>query len=224
MVVPSPGRYFASKGIAPSQLAQGLERLRSIEREVLLARAAAESLRSIGKRLDLTPEGVRYLEQQAINKLKGEGISSSLEKPHRTLEQQLGEPLETLLERLSGQEREVLLWHANQFPLTELAVALQLSLAEVIRLRDQAMVKLKGTADTVRADQWEDLKAVVENTLKERSLTYKELIALLPISRGRISRLMAELVAEGRADVNEELPMRFIRPQTALPGKKGQKL
>lgn len=61
-----------SKGILPNRLTDHLEQLYPLEREVLLARASGETLRAIGMRLDLTPEGVRQVEHRALRKLKGE--------------------------------------------------------------------------------------------------------------------------------------------------------
>lgn len=210
----SPGQYFLSKGIAPHDLANRLETLPTLEREVILARAASTSLRQIAKRIGLTPEGVRYLEGQAINKLRNQPTKQKAEgeELRQVLEQRLGIPLDSLLEELPRQEREILLWYANGFPLAELAPALGLSLGEVVQMRDEVIARISNQHKGATTDEWAELKATVVRTLAKQSLTYTDLDALLRISRTRTRKLMGELVKEGKAEVSDELPLRFYAP------------
>lgn len=218
----SPGHYFLSKGIAPHELAGRLETLPTLEREVILARAASTSLRQIAKRIGLTYEGVRYLEGQAINKLRNQPPQQKRKKPkqkaegeefRQILEQRLGAPLDLLLEELPRQEREILLWYANGFPLAELAPALGLSLGEVVQMRDEVIARISNQHKGATTDEWAELKVTVLRALAQRSLTYTDLDSLLGISRSRIRKLMGELVKDGKAEVSDELPLRFYIPE-----------
>jgi RNA polymerase primary sigma factor len=68
--------------LALTQLRPLLLRLTDREREVLAARADGESLRSVGRRLGLSGERVRKIEQQAIEKM---GAASSTVDTRRLL-------------------------------------------------------------------------------------------------------------------------------------------
>ncbi|MBO1436256.1 sigma factor-like helix-turn-helix DNA-binding protein [Meiothermus sp. CFH 77666] len=208
----TPGQYFLSKGILPGKLTDHLERLYPREREVLLARASGETLRAIGKRLDLTPEGVRQVEYRALRKLKGENTKEQVQgrRFRLAVEQRTGEPLERVVERLSRAEREVVLAYANGASLADLAPTLGMSVIEVTILRDQVVARLLGEERGSRAGKWVELKAAVAAALAESPLTYEELEARFPMSRRRLMRLMQELVAEGRADISDEYPFRFV--------------
>lgn len=201
-----------SKGILPGKLTDHLERLYPREREVLLARASGETLRAIGKRLDLTPEGVRQVEHRALRKLKGENTKEQVQgrRFRLAVEQRTGEPLERVVERLSRAEREVVLAYANGASLADLAPTLGMSVIEVTILRDQVVARLLGEERGSRAGKWVELKAAVAAALAESPLTYEELEARFPMSRRRLMRLMQELVAEGRADISDEYPFRFV--------------
>lgn len=212
----TPGQYFISKGIAPHELANRLETLPPLEREVILARAASESLRQIARQVGLTPEGVRYLEQQAINKLRSKAVKQKVEAEQfrQVLEQRLGISLEALLKELPHPEREILLWYANGFPLTELAPALGLSLSEVVQLRDEVIARVSGEHKGAKTEEWAELKAATIRALSKQSLTYSDLDALLGISRNRVRKLIGELVQEGKAEVSDEYPLRFVAPNS----------
>ena len=208
----TPGQYFLSKGILPSKLTDHLEKLYPLEREVLLARASGETLRAIGGRLELTPEGVRQVEHRALRKLKGENTKEQAQgrRFRLAVEQRTGEPLERVVERLSRAEREVVLAYANGASLSDLAPSLGMSVTEATVLRDQVVARLLGEERGSRAGKWVELKAAVAAALAESPLTYEELEARFPMSRRRLMKLMQELVAEGRADISDEYPFRFV--------------
>lgn len=201
-----------SKGILPSKLTDHLEKLYPLEREVLLARASGETLRAIGGRLELTPEGVRQVEHRALRKLKGENTKEQAQgrRFRLAVEQRTGEPLERVVERLSRAEREVVLAYANGASLSDLAPSLGMSVTEATVLRDQVVARLLGEERGSRAGKWVELKAAVAAALAESPLTYEELEARFPMSRRRLMKLMQELVAEGRADISDEYPFRFV--------------
>ncbi len=208
----TPGQYFLSKGILPSKLTDHLEKLYPLEREVLLARASGETLRAIGGRLELTPEGVRQVEHRALRKLRGENTKEQAQgrRFRLAVEQRTGEPLERVVERLSRAEREVVLAYANGASLSDLAPSLGMSVTEATVLRDQVVARLLGEERGSRAGKWVELKAAVAAALAESPLTYEELEARFPMSRRRLMKLMQELVAEGRADISDEYPFRFV--------------
>lgn len=201
-----------SKGILPSKLTDHLEKLYPLEREVLLARASGETLRAIGGRLELTPEGVRQVEHRALRKLRGENTKEQAQgrRFRLAVEQRTGEPLERVVERLSRAEREVVLAYANGASLSDLAPSLGMSVTEATVLRDQVVARLLGEERGSRAGKWVELKAAVAAALAESPLTYEELEARFPMSRRRLMKLMQELVAEGRADISDEYPFRFV--------------
>ncbi len=208
----TPGQYFLSKGILPNKLTDHLEKLYPLEREVLLARASGETLRAIGMRLELTPEGVRQVEHRALRKLKGENTKEQAQgrRFRLAVEQRTGEPLERVVERLSRAEREVVLAYANGASLSDLAPSLGMSVTEATVLRDQVVARLLGEERGSRAGKWVELKAAVAAALDESPLTYEELEARFPMSRRRLMKLMQELVTEGRADISDEYPFRFV--------------
>ncbi len=201
-----------SKGILPNKLTDHLEQLYPLEREVLLARASGETLRAIGMRLDLTPEGVRQVEHRALRKLKGENTKEQAQgrRFRLAVEQRTGKPLEQVIERLSGAERKVVLAYANGDSLADLAPELGMSVIEATVLRDQVVARLLGEERGSRAGKWVELKAAVAAALAESPLTYEELEARFPMSRRRLMKLMQELVMEGRADISDEYPFRFV--------------
>lgn len=201
-----------SKGILPNKLTDHLEKLYPLEREVLLARASGETLRAIGGRLDLTPEGVRQVEHRALRKLKDEGSPQQIQgrRFRLAVEQRLGMPLELAVKRLAKSERQVVLAYANGDSLADLAPELGLSITEATALRDQVVSRLLGEERGSRAGKWVELKAAVSAALLESPLTYEELEARFPMSRRRLMKLMQELVQEGRADVSDEYPFRFL--------------
>lgn len=201
-----------SKGILPNRLTDHLEQLYPLEREVLLARASGETLRAIGMRLDLTPEGVRQVEHRALRKLKGESTKEQAQgrRFRLAVEQRTGKPLEQVIERLSGAERKVVLAYANGDSLADLAPELGMSVIEATVLRDQVVARLLGEERGSRAGKWVELKAAVAAALAESPLTYEELEARFPMSRRRLMKLMQELVMEGRADISDEYPFRFV--------------
>lgn len=216
----TPGQYFLSKGILPNMLTEHLEQLYPLEREVLLARAAGETLRAIGARLELTPEGVRQVEHRALRKLKDEGSSERAQgrRFRLAVEQRLGMPLESVVKRLTKLERQVVMAYANGDSLADLTPELGLSITEATALRDQVVSRLLGSERGSRAGKWMELKAAVAAALIESPLTYEELEARFPMSRRRLMKLMQELVQEGRADVSDEYPFRFFgkeEPATA---------
>lgn len=208
----TPGQYFLSKGILPNKLTEHLEKLYPLEREVLLARASGETLRAIGGRLDLTPEGVRQVEHRALRKLKDEGSPEQAQgrRFRLAVEQRLGMPLESVVKHLTQLERQVVLAYANGDLLADLAPELGLSITEATVLRDQVVSRLLGQERGSRAGKWVELKAAVAAALAQSPLTYEELEARFPMSRRRLMKLMQELVQEGRADVSDEYPFRFL--------------
>ncbi|MCX7783017.1 MAG: RNA polymerase subunit sigma-70 [Meiothermus sp.] len=208
----TPGQYFLSKGILPNKLTDHLEKLYPLEREVLLARASGETLRAIGGRLELTPEGVRQVEKRALRKLKDEGSPEQIQgrRFRLAVEQRLGMPLESAVKRLSKSERKVVLAYANGDSLADLAPDLGLSITEATALRDQVVSRLLGEERGSRAGKWVELKAAVAAALAQSPQTYEELEARFPMSRRRLMKLMQELVLEGRAEVSDEYPFRFL--------------
>ncbi|ADD27267.1 MULTISPECIES: sigma factor-like helix-turn-helix DNA-binding protein [Meiothermus] len=217
----TPGQYFLSKGISPSQLADRLEQLYPLEREVLLARASGETLRAIGGRLDLTPEGVRQVEIRALKKLREEDDTAQIQgrRFRLAVEQRLGVPLEKAVEGLPEPQPMLVLAYARGEPLADLAPTLGLSITEATALRDQAVACLLGEDRGSRAGKWAELKAAVAAALIESPLTYDDLEARFPMSRRRLMKLMQELVNEGRAELSDEYPFRFLGvkpPQRAL--------
>lgn len=217
----TPGQYFLSKGISPSQLADRLEQLYPLEREVLLARASGETLRAIGGRLDLTPEGVRQVEIRALKKLREEDDTAQIQgrRFRLAVEQRLGVPLEKAVEELPEPQPTLVLAYARGEPLADLVPTLGLSITEATALRDQAVARLLGEDRGSRAGKWAELKAAVAAALIESPLTYDDLEARFPMSRRRLMKLMQELVNEGRAELSDEYPFRFLGvkpPQRAL--------
>mgnify|MGYP001052697279 CR=1 FL=1 len=208
----TPGQYFLSKGILPNTLAEHLEALYPLEREVLLARASGGTLRAIGGRLELTPEGVRQVEHRALRKLKDESSPERAQgrRFRLAVEQRLGMPLESAVKRLPELKRQVVLAYANGESLADLAPTLGLSITEATALRDQVVSRLLGKEHGSRAGRWVELKAAVTAALLESPLTYEELEARFPMSRRRLTRLMKELVQEGRAELSDEYPFRFL--------------
>ncbi len=208
----TPGQYFLSKGILPNKLTEHLERLYPLEREVLLARASGETLRQIAARLELTPEGVRQVEKRALKKLESTDSSEQLEgqRFRQAVEQRLGTSLEAAVKRLPKVQREVVLAYAKGESLGDLAPTLGLSITEVTALRDRVVSKLLGEERGSRASKWVELKAAVVTALAQSPMTYEQLEARFPMSRRRLMRLMQELVMEGRAEVSDEYPFRFL--------------
>jgi DNA-directed RNA polymerase specialized sigma24 family protein len=208
----TPGQYFLSKGVLPSKLADHLEKLFPLEREVLLARASGETLRQIGGRLELTPEGVRQVERRALKKLQDEGSSEQVQgqRFRQAVEQRLGTSLEAAVKRLPKPQRTIALAYANGYSLGDLAPTLGLSITEATALRDQVVSRLLGEERGSRAGKWVELKAAVAAALAQEALTYEELEERFPMSRRRLMKLMQELVLEGRAEVSDEYPFRFL--------------
>jgi len=201
-----------SKGILPNKLTDHLERLFPLEREVLLARASGETLRQIGKRLELTPEGVRQVEHRAQRKLLDQDWLGQTEgqRFRHAVEQRLGMSLELVVKGLSKLERKIVLAYANGKSLGDLAPSLGLSITEATVLRDQMVSRLLGEERGSREGKWAQLKAAVVVALAQNSLTYDELEERFPMSRRRLMKLMIELVEEGRAEVSDEYPFRFL--------------
>lgn len=208
----TPGQYFLSKGVPPNKLTAHLEQLYPLEREVLLARAAGETLRKIGERFNLTPEGVRQVELRALKKLLEEDTTARTQgrRFHLAVEQRLGVPLEKAVEELPEPQPRLVLAYAKGELLAELAPALGLSITEATVLRDRAVSRLLGEDRGSRASQWAELKAAVVAALIESPLTYDDLEARFPMSRRRLMKLMQELVNEGRAELSDEYPFRFL--------------
>lgn len=206
------GQYFLSKGVPPNKLVAHLEQLYPLEREVLLARAAGETLRTIGERLSLTPEGVRQVEIRALRKLQEEDPTVQVEgrRFRLAVEQRLGVPLEKAVKELPEPQPRLVLAYAKGQPLAGLAPTLGLSITEATVLRDRAVSHLLGEDRGSRASQWAELKAAVAAALTETPLTYEDLEARFPMSRRRLMKLMQELVNEGRAELSDEYPFRFL--------------
>ncbi|GIW25286.1 sigma factor-like helix-turn-helix DNA-binding protein [Meiothermus sp.] len=208
------GQFFLNQGILPDTLTERLEKLFPVERQVLLARAVGETLRDIGAYLDMTAEGVRQVERRALRKLKNNGQESPEEAEGRrfrlAVEQRYQKPLEVVVKRLPKAERELILAHANGELLANLAPTLGLSITEAIALRDKAVSSLLGEERGSRAGKWIELKAAVVAALNQSPLTYEELEARFPMSRRRLMKLMQELVNEGRAELSDEYPFRFL--------------
>ncbi|MCX8088975.1 MAG: sigma factor-like helix-turn-helix DNA-binding protein [Meiothermus ruber] len=213
----TPGQYFLSKGVPPTKLAEHLEQLYPLEREVLLARAAGETLRAIGVRLSLTPEGVRQVEIRALKKLREEDITAQAQgrRFRLAVEQRLGVPLEEAVKELPEPQPTLVLAYAKGEPLADLAPTLGLSITEATALRDRAVSHLLGQERGSRAGKWAELKAAVAAALIESPLTYDDLEARFPMSRRRLMKLMQELVNEGRAELSDEYPFRFLGVQLA---------
>jgi len=66
-----------------------------------------------------------------------------------------------------------------------------------------------------RAGRWVELKAAVAAALAQSPMTYEELEARFPMSRRRLMKLMQELVMEGRAELSDEYPFRFLCGETS---------
>ncbi|WP_337868295.1 sigma factor-like helix-turn-helix DNA-binding protein [Meiothermus sp.] len=196
----------------PNKLTDHLEKLYPLEREVLLARASGETLRQIAARHELTPEGIRQVEKRALEKLQDEGSSDQIQgqRFRQAVEQRLGTSLESAVKRLSKPQRIIVLAYANGEPLGDLAPSLGLSITEAMALRDQVVARLLGEERGSRAGKWVELKAAVVTALTQSPLTYEELEERFPMSRRRLMRLMQELVQEGRAEVSDEYPFRFL--------------
>ncbi|RIH83552.1 RNA polymerase sigma factor RpoH [Meiothermus luteus] len=220
----TPGQYFLSKGVAPDALTERLEQLLPLEREVIIARALGETLRQIGGRHGLTAEGVRQVERRALDKLRGGSLRDGVEgeRFRQAVEQRLGRPLEQVLRRLPSPQARLVLAYARGEPVFSLASRLGLSLCEALALRDQGVARLLGEERGSRAGRWIELKAMVVAALAQRPLTYGELERLFPMSRRRLTRLMQELVAEGRAEVGDDYPFRFMLPAGGAGYKEGQ--
>ncbi|MDW8426700.1 MAG: sigma factor-like helix-turn-helix DNA-binding protein [Meiothermus sp.] len=201
----------------PNKLTDHLEKLYPLEREVLLARASGETLRAIGGRLDLTPEGVRQVEKRALRKLQDESSPEQIQgrRFRLAVEQRLGMPLESVVRSLPKPERRVVLAYANGESLADLAPELGLSITEATALRDQVVSRLLGEERGSRAGKWIELKAAVAAALNESPMTYEELEARFPMSRRRLMRLMQELIMEGRAELSDEYPFRFLGVEPA---------
>lgn len=210
----TPGQYFLKRGVAPDVLTERLELLLPLEREVLLGRALGEPLRQIGRRYNLTAEGVRQVERRALGKLRAGVLRDEAEgeRFRQAVEQRLGVPLERALHRLPRLQARLVLAHARGEPVLPLASGLGLSLCEALALRDQGIARLLGEERGSRAGRWAELKAAVVSALAQGPLTYGELERLFPMSRRRLARLMQELVAEGRAEVGDDYPFRFMLP------------
>lgn len=208
----TPGQYFLSKGILPNKLTEHLEKLYPLEREVLLARASGETLRQIAARHELTPEGIRQVEKRALKKLQSKDSSEQIEgqRFRQAVEQRMGTTLEMVVRGLPKVQRAIVLAYANGESLGDLAPDLGLSITEVTALRDQVVSKLLGEERGSRAGKWVELKAAVVTALAQSPLTYEELESRFPMSRRRLMRLMQELVQEGRAEVSDEYPFRFL--------------
>ncbi len=201
-----------SKGILPNQLTDHLEKLLPLEHEVLLARAAGESLRQLGGRLELTAEGVRQIERRALRKLQGEGSSVPAQGQHfrQAVEQRFGVTLEEAVKRLPRSERKLVLAYAKGESLADLAPTLELSIEQAMTLRDRLVSRLLGEERGSRAGRWLELKASVVVALTQTPLTYDELEKRFPMSRRRLMKLMLQLVDEGRAELTDEYPFRFF--------------
>jgi hypothetical protein len=208
----TPGEYFTSKGISPRQLVGHLEQLYPLEREVLLARALGETLRVIGGRIGLTPEGVRQAEIRALRKLR-EGDATAQARGHSfrlAVEHRFRAPLEAVIKGLPEPEAALILAYARGEPVAALAPKLGLSIAGAAALRDRTIARLLGEERGSRASEWVELKAAVVEALRESSLTYDDLEARFPMSRRRLMKLMLELVNEGQAELTDEYPFRFV--------------
>jgi len=208
----TPGQYFTSKGISPRRLVGHLEQLYPLEREVLLARAMGETLRAIGQRLNLTPEGVRQVEIRALKKLQGEDTPTQVQgrRFRLAVEHRSGVSFEAVVKELPEPEATLILAYARGEPVAALAPKLGLSIAGAAALRDRAIARLLGEERGSRASEWVELKAAVVEALRERSLTYDDLEARFPMSRRRLMKLMLELVNEGQAELTDEYPFRFM--------------
>ncbi|WP_333659999.1 sigma factor-like helix-turn-helix DNA-binding protein [Meiothermus cerbereus] len=213
----TPGQYFLSKGISPGRLADHLEQLYPLEREVLLARATGETLRAIGQRLNLTPEGVRQVEIRALKKLQEEDTPAQVQgrRFRLAVEHRLGVPLEVAVKELPEPEPTLFLAYSRGEPVADLAPKLGLSITEATVLRDRAIARLLGEDRGSRAGKWVELKAAVVAALRESPLTYDDLEARFPMSRRRLMKLMLELVNEGQAELTDEYPFRFASAQPA---------
>jgi len=112
-------------------------------------------------------------------------------------------------------QRAIVLAYANGDSLGDLAPTLGLSITEATALRDQLVSRLLGEERGSRAGRWVELKAAVAAALAQSPMTYEELEARFPMSRRRLMKLMQELVMEGRAELSDEYPFRFLCGETS---------